>query len=133
MKKYSRQREMILQTLRSVKTHPTATRIYDMVREYIPNISLGTVYRNLSQLDEEGEILTLKAKEGSDHFDGNPEPHYHFYCEKCCSFQDLNVPVVEKLDCHLGLTDYDIRGHYLVFYGSCPACGKNARSEASPA
>ncbi len=69
-----------MQALKSPKTHPTASRIYEMVREDIPNISLGTVYRNLAQLDKEGNILTLTVKEGSDHFDGNPEPHYHFDC-----------------------------------------------------
>ncbi len=66
MKKYSHQREAIRDVLASVCTHPTAAEIYDMVRERIPNISLGTVYRNLSMLADEGEVIRISTGEGTE-------------------------------------------------------------------
>ena len=83
MKNYSRQREAIINVLRSTDTHPTAGWIYEKVREEIPNISLGTVYRNLSALSEAGEILSINVGDGYEHFDGDISPHLHLYCREC--------------------------------------------------
>ncbi len=83
MKNYSRQREAILNVLHSTDTHPTASWIYEQVRECIPNISLGTVYRNLSALAENGDILSINVGDGFEHFDGDISPHAHLHC-KCC-------------------------------------------------
>ena len=71
MKNYSRQREAILQVLRSTDTHPSASAVYNEVRKLIPNISLGTVYRNLAALAEDGSVLSLSVGDGYEHFDGN--------------------------------------------------------------
>ena len=81
--KYSRQREAIKEYLHNTKEHPTADKVYVNIRKEYPNISLGTVYRNLNLLVEHGEILKLSCTDGSDRFDGNPVPHYHFVCNKC--------------------------------------------------
>lgn len=77
--KYSRQREAIKEYLSHTKEHPTADTIYMRIREIYPNISLGTIYRNLSLLVEKGEIIRINGIDGSDHYDGNTQKHYHFY------------------------------------------------------
>ena len=80
--KYSRQRESIKNFLLSRYDHPTADTIYMNVREEFPNISLGTVYRNLALLTELGEVVKITSAEGADRFDGHVEPHSHFICKK---------------------------------------------------
>ena len=88
MKNYSRQREAIINALRSTDIHPTAGWVYERVREVIPNISLGTVYRNLDQLSKSGEILSISVGDGYEHFDGNSSPHAHLHCRQCGRIAD---------------------------------------------
>lgn len=88
MKNYSRQREAILEVLRSTDTHPTASWIYERVREKIPNISLGTVYRNLTVLSENGDILTINVGDGQERYDGNMAAHLHLRCTGCGEIYD---------------------------------------------
>ncbi len=85
MKNYSRQREAILQVLRSTDTHPSASAVHNEVRKLIPNISLGTVYRNLAALAEDGVCLP-SVGDGYEHFDGNASPHAHLHCKQCEKF-----------------------------------------------
>ena len=89
MKNYSKQREAIITVLRDLKTHPTASAVYEKVREIIPNISLGTVYRNLAALRESGDILAISIGDGFDHFDGDKSPHIHLHCKECKEIIDL--------------------------------------------
>ena len=89
--KYSRQRETILNYLMSVTCHPTAEQIYENVRCVMPNISLGTVYRNLAQLEQAGTIRKLKVGP-QDHFDGDLKPHAHFVCKACGKVYDVMLP-----------------------------------------
>ena len=89
MKNYSKQREAIITVLRDMKTHPTANAVYEKVREIIPNISLGTVYRNLAALRESGDILAISIGDGFDHFDGDKKPHIHLHCRECKEIIDL--------------------------------------------
>ena len=91
MIKHSRQRDAILEYLHSTKSHPTAETVYENVRESIPNISLGTVYRNLNMLADAGDILRLSCGGTSDRYDGNPEQHYHFLCRECGNVSDLEM------------------------------------------
>lgn len=91
MKKYSRQREAILSVLCSTETHPTANWVYNQVRETIPNISLGTVYRNLAALSAAGEIISLSVGDGYERFDGNNSRHAHFYCKTCGKITDFTL------------------------------------------
>ena len=121
--KYSRQREAISEFLMSRKDHPTADVIYMNVRQQNPNISLGTVYRNLNLLADIGEIQRLRVGDGMDHFDGNPDPHYHFICDECHSITDLNIPIMESvnIDASYGF-DGEITGHSAFFYGKCHSC-----------
>ena len=77
MIKRSRQREAIRQCLTGRYDHPTAETVYMSIKDEFPNISLGTVYRNLSLLSDLGEIQKITVSGGPDRFDGNPAPHYH--------------------------------------------------------
>lgn len=91
MKNYSRQREAILEVLRATDTHPTAIAVYEKVREKMPNISLGTVYRNLAALKESGDILGISVGDGSERFDGDITPHIHLHCRHCGAIADLRL------------------------------------------
>lgn len=125
MLKYSRQRESIKNFLADRYDHPTAETVYTNIQEQFPNISLGTVYRNLSLLADIGEIQKISTGTGPDRFDGNPAPHYHFVCEECGCVLDLTVSGLEHINILAGQDfEGEIRGHVAHFYGKCPACKK---------
>ena len=88
--KRSRQREAILNNIMLRKDHPTAEDVYNSVRKEYPNISLGTVYRNLSLLVDMGHAVKVPCDDGSVHFDGRVMPHYHFQCTECGAIIDLD-------------------------------------------
>ena len=83
IQRMTRQKKIILDILRSVKTHPTAEWIYQEARQQIPGLSLGTVYRNLNLLRDNGEIMELNYGSSQSHFDGTAANHYHFQCREC--------------------------------------------------
>lgn len=121
--KYSKQREAILAYLHSTKEHPTAEVVYNNLKKENAKISLGTVYRNLNLLAEEGEIVRLCCGDGADHFDATVTPHYHFVCEQCGRVIDLNMPQIafdndEAMEPFVG----KIYGHQVLFYGLCKKC-----------
>ena len=121
--KYSRQREAILNLLKSRTDHPTADVLYDDLRKEIPNISLGTVYRNLAMLTKNGDIIKISMPDGSDRFDGNPKPHYHFTCIKCGSVSDVHMPPVDDLNKKAAqYADGVIINHDIMFNGQCGVC-----------
>lgn len=123
--KYSRQREAILSYLYSTTCHPTADTVYTVVRQEYPNISLGTVYRNLNQLAEQGTILRLTGIDGSDHYDGTVNPHYHFWCKDCKQILDLKMDALDHI-CTLAAAHFNgkVEGHFTTFHGICPECLK---------
>ena len=96
--KYSRQRESIKACLMARHDHPTADAIYASIREEFPNISLGTVYRNLNLLVELGEIRKLRCGDGADHFDADMRPHYHFMCRECGCIEDLPMEISQEVN-----------------------------------
>lgn len=123
MLKYSKQRESIKNFLVTRYDHPTAETVYLNIRKEFPNISLGTVYRNLNLLAEIGEIQKLSPGIGPDRFDGNPAPHYHFICRHCGCVMDLTVSGLDHINILAGQDfDGEIEGHISYFYGSCPSC-----------
>ena len=120
----TRQRMVILEELRKVKTHPTADELYAMVRTRMPRISLGTVYRNLTLLADLGEIARLRLGDGVDHFDADTSRHYHFICSECGSVLDLHTEFPDSFDSLHG-TSVDgnrIDGHAVYFQGICHCC-----------
>lgn len=128
--KYSRQRECIREYVRSCKEHPTADSIYGMMKEEFPNISLGTVYRNLSLLVELGEITKISIDNGPDRFDCNTKPHSHFICTHCHCIQDIEIP---EIDCVVEKASEDINGkisaHRTTLYGICKQCLEEEKSK----
>lgn len=124
--KFSRQRQQILDYVKSVKTHPTAETVYRKVRDDNPNISLGTVYRNLDKLSEEGLITRIKIANQKDRFDGDVIPHSHAICEKCgkvidvytCNLDSIDKFVENNIHCK-------VLSHDIIFNVICPKCNKD--------
>jgi Fur family ferric uptake transcriptional regulator len=119
----TRQRRIILRELRKVKTHPSADELYETVRQYLPRISLGTVYRNLEMLSQIGEIQKIEVCGSIKRFDGNNKEHYHVRCMVCGRIED--VPESIKFDFGQRVDQtmhYRILSHRLEFVGLCPAC-----------
>ncbi len=121
--KYSRQREAISEFLDSRTDHPSADMVYENVKREFPNISLGTVYRNLNLLVEIGQAARIVTKDGFDRFDAKTNSHYHFTCTECGSVNDLPIEPInnieEKVKAH---TNNIILGHEIVFFGICEEC-----------
>ena len=123
--KYSKQREMIKDFLMTRRDHPTADVVYTNVRQQNPNISLGTVYRNLTLLADIGEISRIRVGDGVDHFDADTSPHYHFVCTECGSVVDLQMKNLDEIVTLAGANfDGKIAGHVTYFYGICGNCRK---------
>ncbi|MDO4514282.1 MAG: transcriptional repressor [Lachnospiraceae bacterium] len=123
MVKYSRQRECILKNLQGRRDHPTADMVYESVRMEQPNISLGTVYRNLALLAENGQILKISTGTGPDHFDGYTSPHVHFVCRHCGKVIDMEeIPAINLIDKTPAHFDGVIEGYELQIVGKCGDC-----------
>ena len=121
--KRSRQREKIYEILKCTTSHPTAEWVHEQVREQIPRVSLGTIYRNLHILTAQGKIRELDFGEGIHRYDSTVNPHYHFVCERCGIVRDL--PVAPQNDIHDRVKDVvpgAIKSHRLDFFGVCSDC-----------
>ena len=125
--RFSKQRETIFNILYADKSHPNVDIIYQNVQKEIPNISLGTVYRNLNAMADEGRILRLDVGDGVVHFDANVKPHLHMLCDDCKSIIDLDVeyetiePYIEEIQ---KLTSHKIDSADVLFKGQCIICQK---------
>lgn len=121
--KHSRQRDSIKAFLQTRRDHPTADTVYSCIREQFPNISLGTVYRNLNLLVELGEIRKLAFGDGRDHFDWDTSPHYHFICRHCGAVMDLPMAPFAEAEAYIGPCNAgEITGHTVYFDGICHDC-----------
>ena len=123
MKNFSRQREEIIRVIRSTDTHPIAAWVYSKVKEAIPNISLGTVYRNLAALSVSGEILSLSVGDGFEHFDGNAAPHAHLHCRSCGKIFDAPVHGDPLADIARA-NGFEPETSIYIEYGVCEKCKK---------
>lgn len=123
IQRMTRQKKIILDVLRAVNTHPTAEWIYQEAKQQIPGLSLGTVYRNLNLLRDNGEIMELNYGSSQSHFDGNAANHYHFQCRHCGEVFDLEFPLIKNIETKAsGFDGHRIEGHRLEFYGLCKTC-----------
>lgn len=131
-RKFSRQRSAILDFLSTRKDHPTADVIYTNIRLQYPNISLGTVYRNLTLLSESGEILRLRLDDGVDHYDADTSAHYHFICRGCGKVIDLAMNDISSIN-QTAARHFDgrIDGNTTYFYGLCKDCCRAHHPETS--
>jgi len=125
----TKQRQLILEELKKLETHPSAADLYELVRLRMPNISLGTVYRNLELLAESGEIRKLSSGHPEARFDGRTDFHYHVTCAKCGRLEDVEGAQVDMTDLDLKDTKgFDIIGHQIQFVGVCPRCKSMGRT-----
>ena len=122
MRNYSKQREVILKVLCSTDTHPTVNWIYERCREELPKISLGTVYRNLTELKNEGKIIEVSVADGFQHFDGNPKPHLHFHCKECGGIFDCTAPDDNLKGYIENMLGCNVTEQKLLFDGTCKSC-----------
>lgn len=124
--KYSRQRELILESVRNCTDHPTADTIYARVRIQDPKVSLGTVYRNLNLLAENGQLRKISIPGGSDRFDRTMMEHGHIICTQCGAVSDIVPEHLRALDDEISRsTDYKVTRRELILEGICPECQKN--------
>ncbi len=115
--RYSRQREAVYDVVRATRCHPDAAYVYEQVRKVIPNISLGTVYRNLAELCQNGRIVKVVVEGSPERFDAYVEPHVHHVCTVCGSVTDLPIDTVTLNHNIQGVNHYQI-----TFYGDCESC-----------
>ena len=129
-KKNFRKRTAILSFLRQTKDHPSAEMVFNHLKQEIPDLSLGTVYRNLSMFKAQGEIVSLGTVNGVERFDGNIEPHVHFICNSCDGVTDLpQIQVPEELNRQVNKeTGGSVDACHLTFTGLCKACKDSAGS-----
>ncbi len=119
----AKKKTLILEELKKMATHPTADEIYDIVKKRDPRISLGTVYRNLERLVEEGKINRIDTGTGPRRYDARPDNHYHIRCLMCGNVEDLTFetdPEIERM--FKPSKGYKIVGHVLELQGICPTC-----------
>jgi len=132
MLRLTTQRQVILEELTKVKTHPTANELYDMVRQRLPRIGLGTVYRNLEIMAENGMILKIEVGGSQKRFDAITEDHYHIRCSQCGKVDDIDMPVIDNLVQEASkASSYHIIGHHVEFTGICSECQKELNQASS--
>jgi Fur family peroxide stress response transcriptional regulator len=131
--RYSKKRDAIFEVLASTDCHPSAEWIYRTLKSDYPDLSLGTVYRNLSRFKEDGSIISVGVVDGQERYDGNAQAHPHFICKCCGAVIDLNA-----LDEDVSLNDkaarlygFAVDYHELVFHGTCNQCRSALNSEES--
>ena len=121
--KYSRQREAIKNNVADRKDHPTADMVFNDIRKVFPNISLGTVYRNLGLLVEQGELNKFSTNDGLLHFDPDVSGHDHFVCRKCGCVMDMQLSDAfdpkEHVSSHF---EGSVDSCQIIFYGLCGKC-----------
>jgi len=123
-RKHSRKRDAILECICSTDTHPTAEWVYARLKPEIPDLSLGTVYRNIGMFRQEGRIASVGVVNGLERYDGNTMPHVHFICENCGAVLDIDaieVPL-ELREAAERATGGRVTGCSLSFSGLCKAC-----------
>jgi Fur family peroxide stress response transcriptional regulator len=131
-RKHSAKRDAILKVIQSTAEHPSAQWVYDKLKPHIPNLSLGTVYRNINIFLHEGLVTSVGVVDGEERFDGVVEPHPHLVCSRCGRVMDLPCPETHIAQA-AGLTgprppDSPESGGFVVdyrktvFYGLCGDC-----------
>lgn len=125
-RRMTKQKKAIYNILRGTTTHPPVEWIFSEASKIMPDISLATVYRNLSSLCQDGLITEMQYTKLQTRFDGDPRPHYHFVCLNCGKILDAE-PELEKLrpgieELALNSLREHITGHRLEFYGYCREC-----------
>ena len=127
---YSRKREAILEKIQSTTCHPTADWVYQSLKPDYPDLSLGTVYRNIGMFKNEGDIVSVALVAGQERFDGNTEPHGHFVCRQCNLVIDFFLPAnqFDEIIYSEEIKDAKIDRMDLTIYGTCKTCIESAKT-----
>ena len=123
-RKHSKKRDAILECICGTKTHPSAEWVYQQLKPQIPDLSLGTVYRNISIFKQDGIIQSIGTVQGLERYDGNTDPHTHFICTSCGKVIDLDHVVMpqQTLVQAEAAAGGSISSYQLQFFGSCSDC-----------
>jgi Fur family peroxide stress response transcriptional regulator len=133
-RKHSDKRDAILKVIQSTTEHPSAQWVYDKLKPVIPNLSLGTVYRNINLFRQEGLVMSVGVVDGEERFDGIVKPHPHLVCSRCGRVMDLPCPethitqalsVIRPPEESRGAGDFTVDYRKTVFYGLCGECRDN--------
>ena len=121
VRKHSRKRDAILACLRSTTCHPTAEWVYQQLKPAIPDLSLGTVYRNFNLFQQEGKLISVGVVNGLERFDACTVPHAHFICTHCGAVIDVDTVdpsehLIAQVECGA------VRECTLTFSGICNSC-----------
>lgn len=128
------QRQLVLDELKRCDFHPTAHQLHEATRRRLPQISLGTVYRNLELLVQMGLVRKLEAGGGEARFDGNTDPHQHVRCVRCGRMDDLHGVEAPPVGYEAASLDgYEILGYRLEFVGVCPGCRRSSQAQGQDA
>lgn len=131
MKRNTIQRSLTLEAVQKLKNHPTADEVYEEISAEHPTISKGTVYRNLNQLADSGEIRKMEIPSCPDHFDHCCHEHYHIRCLKCGRVFDIDMDYISDLEKSVKYAyGFAIKGYDLVFKGICPDCSQALENRA---
>ena len=118
LRRNSKKRSAILECIQSTTCHPTADWIFQQLKPAIPDLSLGTVYRNLTVLRQQGEIISVGFNGGMEHFDGDLHPHAHFFCKNCGKVTDImDAPLPTPIE-----VDGTVENVALTYHGKCKTC-----------
>ncbi len=125
LKRLTRQRKAVLEVVQKAQHHPDAAWIYQEVRKLVPHVSLGTIYRTLEALVEEGYLIPITRAGEATRYDARLHPHHHLVCERCGEIVDLEVDLPDLLGpVQAAYPGLQVRGAEVVYRGLCPACRK---------
>lgn len=119
---YSSKREAIFKTIASTESHPSAKWVYEQLKDEIPNLSLGTVYRNIALFKEQGKIVSVTNVQGEERIDADTTDHAHFVCENCGCVYDVENSELSPLEKELTESGFEITRKNIVFHGICKNC-----------
>ncbi|MCL2391634.1 MAG: transcriptional repressor [Oscillospiraceae bacterium] len=121
-KRNTLQRQLIFNAVKALNIHATAEQVYEYVIEQHPTISKATVYRNLSQMAQDGALLDISNLCRSTHYDHNLHEHYHLICGSCKQIFDVEADFSDICDRLSHIDGFDITSHNLSFHGVCSKC-----------
>ena len=128
LKRNTVQRQLILKAVRKLNAHATAEEVYECVVQSHPTISKATVYRNMKQLSESGELVNVGSFYGSTRYDHICDEHYHFICEDCKRLTDVEGDFTDVVKKVKNMDTFEIQNCRLLFSGICPECKTSAAS-----
>ncbi len=125
IKRNTIQRQLVMKAIRALSNHPTVEEVYKVIVKEYPDISKGTVYRNMKSMVNEGFLSRVSSPSGADRFEETLSKHYHLNCRRCGALVNVSIDYQSRLDfLAANMTNYKVDSHDIVFHGLCPSCQK---------